>query len=417
MDRLQEPDRSEAMLLLGEALQEQGRMRESTEFLSQVSDHTQPTVLSRRNVLRLYADYRTERHTAERYAHLGAQMLREAELATEPNTRLRALWIAATIFRDRPEAQWIECVWEQLEKEPSTELSSEDKAEYALARALCLYHKGEKVRSLETIEGVIGMLESHGIANSVHLSLLVGLGALHSSLGNYHRAAEAAERGLSAARKLGEERRVRQLAGNLALSHSRLGDIEKQLHWANWAASATASNPDLFDTQQIHSIRARGYAALGRTDEALDALSRAAPPPGVSLPLHLKQSWHLRQADILLLLDKEAEAMRAAKSGVTGDMCNLLSDLYAGPYARWSAKLAAVNGLDLEEGRARLARLLGRMRLLDLMDQAEVLNAKVWLDKQTGGVNQDEARQMWDKLIELPIGATDELKRLGMLDN
>ena len=38
MDRLQEPDRSEAMLLLGEALQEQGRMKESLAPLTEVRE-------------------------------------------------------------------------------------------------------------------------------------------------------------------------------------------------------------------------------------------------------------------------------------------------------------------------------------------------------------------------------------------
>ncbi len=55
MDRLQEPDRSEALLLLGESLQEQGRMQESMQYLDAVSDESRHDVISRRNVLRMFA--------------------------------------------------------------------------------------------------------------------------------------------------------------------------------------------------------------------------------------------------------------------------------------------------------------------------------------------------------------------------
>jgi DNA-binding SARP family transcriptional activator/tetratricopeptide (TPR) repeat protein len=416
MDRLEEPDKSEALLLLGEALQEQGRMQESVEFLDAVSDSSRQAVLSRRNVLRLYAYFRNGVNTAEEYVELGARILREADLATEPNTRLRALWIAASFFRDHPETRLLGSVLHQLGKESWSELSIEDKAEYALAEALCHYFAGEKERGLETINSIIGVLESQGIANSVHLSLLVGLGVIHSSLGDYQRAAEIGERGIQAARKIGSERRLRQLAANLALSHSRLGNTEKQLHWANMAAAIAGANLDIFDIQQIHSIRARGLAAQGRTVEALAALDQANGPVGVPIQPHIKQSGHLRQADVLSLLGREKEALRAAHKGVTGEMRELLSDSFAGPYARWSAKLAAADELDRSDARARLAHLLNRERMFDLMDQAEVLNAKVWLDKRVGVENEEELQRMWARLAVLPIGATDELERLGMLD-
>ena len=343
-------------------------------------------------------------------------MLKEAELAIESNTRLRALWITAGCFRDHPGTNLLEQVWNQLEKESWDQLSIEDKAEYSLAKAFCLYHFGDKELSLTTIDNIIGLLESHGIANSVYLTLVAGRAVVHSSVGDYEGSVAISEGGIQAARKMGEERRVRLLAANLALSYSRLGNTEAQLRWANWAAEAPGSQEDVFAIQQIHSIRARGYALAGQAGDAITALEQARGNFDGPLPAHLSQSWNLRRADVFLLLGREVEAVTAARNAVTAEMSELFSDMFAGPYARWSARLAVAEGLDVSEVRMRLERLTSRQQALDRMDRAEVLNAKVWLDTRTGVVDEEERREMWVRLSELPGGATDELRRMGMLD-
>jgi DNA-binding SARP family transcriptional activator/type II secretory pathway predicted ATPase ExeA len=416
MDRLQEPDRSEALLLLGEALQEQGRMQESVEFLDGVSDSARPAVLSRRNVLRLSAQYRIGGRSNEELLEIAMRILDVGKVAQEPNTRLRAFWIAASLFRHHPEADLLDTVWCELEKESWGDLSIEDKAEYALGRATCLYSRGEKEDSLETINGIIGDLESQGVANSVFLLLVMGLAVVHAGLGDYRASELIAVKALKVARKMGEERRMPMIAGNLALAHGRLGDTDAQLHWANWAAARTKPGVDVFLVHQVHYLRAHGYAVQGRSPEALAALSEGQREVGSHLPPYLRQAWHLRSADVLALLGREAEALHAARGGVSRESGGLRAISFAGQYGRWSARLAVAGICDEAAVRRELIALLDRQCVLDRMDQAEVLNAKVWLDARTGVVDEDERREMWRRLGALPVGATNELSRLGMLD-
>lgn len=391
-------------------------MQESIEFLDAVSDSSHRSVISRRNVLRLYARRYADGVSPDANRALGLQLIAEAENAEESNTRLRALWVAAHTYRDHLDLGILHRVWDQLRGEKSGELSLEDQAEYALGIATCQYLVGDKHGSLKTVEGVIGKLERQGILNSIYLSLIVGLGAIRTGLGEYDAAVAVGEKGVHIARKVGDERRIRMLAGNLALSHCRLGNVDSQLEWADRAAAIPASYTGIFEQQQIHFSRARAFAVQGRESDALAALAVGRSIGARPIPDHLQQAWHLRTADVLSLLGRHSKAIRAAVPGVTGEMSNLGSDAFAGPFARWSAKVAVAKLADLDATRTKIAELLEREQRLDHIDNVEVLNSKVWLDSRTGRMDDEERTKMWTLVSTLPAGATQELRSLGMLD-
>jgi DNA-binding SARP family transcriptional activator len=417
MDRLEEPDKSEALLLLGEALQEQGRMQESLEYLSGVSDMARPPVLSRRNVLRLYAEHFVGENSPEENRSAALGLLAEAQTAGEVSTRLRALWMAASLCQCIRAPELLGRIWGQLELEVSDGLSVEDKGEYVLGKAFCLYHYGDKSRCIEVITGVVGGLEDQGVLNSVYLRLVVGLAACHSGLGEYEKAQSVAEKGILIARKLGEERRLRMLAANLSLCHCRLGNTRDQLRWAEFCATdRPEASEDHFHHQQAHYLRAQAYATLGRHADAIAALEQGGLQFGRIIAPFLQQAWLLRQADVLSLLGLRAEAMARGRQGVTGAMAKLQSDAFAGLYSRWSARIAASGGRDIGEVSETLRNLLDRRRVLDCLDQAEVLNAKVWLDSRVGVILEDERSEMWQRLAALPAGVTNQLRMIGMLE-
>jgi tetratricopeptide (TPR) repeat protein len=416
MDRLEEPDKSEALLLLGEALQEQGRMNESVEFLDAVSDSSRQAVLSRRNVLRLHAEHFVGKATLEETRNLALQLLAEARSALEVNTRLRGLWMAATFFRDLREPSLLAEVQACLDHEVWEKLSIEDRGEYALGRAFCLYSSDDQAQSMDTVISILGELESQGIANSVYLRLVVGLSAIHSSLGDYEAAKVTAEKGVLLAKRIGDEQQHRVVAANLALTHCRLGDTHAQLHWAAKAAIPLERSFDIFHHIQIHHLRAQAYAVLGRVPEALAALAEGALTEAHSAHPYLRQAWRLRAADVFALLGRNKEALRSARAGVTGEMSEPLSNKFAGVHGRWSAKVAVAEETGAENVRGRLNRFLGTGQRLDRLDQAEVLVAKVWLDTKTGVAVEQEKAEMWRRLEALPTGIMNELRLLGMLD-
>lgn len=410
-----EPHRDEALLLVGEALQEQGRMLESVAFLDMVGETARPTILSRRNVLRLHARRCSGEQDRDVTQALIRHLLEEANCATEINTRLRALWMAAGACREHLESELLAEVWTSLQHVLDLDLSIEDQGERALGVAMYHYAVGDKEESLETITQILGHLEKHGVMNSVYLSLLVGLGAVQAGLGEYRHAAQSAENGIRVARKIGDERKLRTIAGNLALIHGRLGNPEIQLKWAEKAASISLPELNAWEHQQVHFSKARAYAILGNEAAALEALEEGALPEVRPQPESLIQGWCLRSADVFALLGQLSKAISAARPGVVGPKSALKSDAFAGPYARWSALLSLADEIPVSEAKTRLTALIGREHRLDLIDRAEVLVSSTWLAGKTGKVNPTEEKAAWKCLERLPEGAMVELRQLGML--
>jgi hypothetical protein len=373
-------------------------------------------VLTRRNVLLLYAEQIVNERTAARNRDIAIRLLSESREAEEPNTRLRALWIAVRLFREYPDKALLAEISNQLEKETFGALSLEDQGEYALGKALCLYFSGNGARSLETIDDIIGDLEAHKIKNSVYLALLLGRCAIHGGLGEYEVAISIGERGVVVAGEMGEERRLRLFLANIALFNSRLGNPDAQLLWANRAAGNRWETNDPILDQNLHYVLAQGHALRGDLPEALDHIRRGNEALEQIHQPWVRQLWQLRAADVYAILGRNKEAQESARAAFMGELREIQSSFTAGPYARWSARLAVSNGDDVNETRMSLLALLRQGQQLDCIDQAEVLNAKVWFDSKTGTIDKEESDAMWEKLSKLPIGATNELRAMRMLD-
>jgi len=324
--------------------------------------------------------------------------------------------MAASFFRDLREPVLLKRVSEALDAEEYAHLSLEDRAEYALARAFCQYHDGDKEQSLRSIYSVLGQLEAKGITNSVYLGLVLGLGAIHSSMGRYELAAETAERGIVVAKKMGAERRLRLLLGNLALCHSRLGDTASQLRIATQASGDRWNMPDRILDQKLFYIRAHAQAMMGQDRDALTTLDQGESALCGSTPPWVFQMWHLRKADVFALLGRDGEALRAAARVVGGTFDDLRSCEIAGPYARWIAKTAVASNAGLAHTRTMLRAAWNEAARLDRLDQLEILNALIWLDHAEGEVVPAERDEMWNRLQELPPAVGEELRRLGMLN-
>lgn len=391
-------------------------MEESVEFLDAVDSAARSEVISRRNVLRLFAQKLGGGLSREAFLAIALRLLEEAKAAKEANTRLRGLWMSASFLRELRGSDLLTLVRVELAKEAWVDLRVEDKAEYALGKALCLYYAGDRPNSLRTVNDILGDLESQGVTNSVYLSLLVGLGAIHISMGDYQSGVEISEKGLRIARKLGESNRAHNLTSNIALCYYRLEMPAAQVEWAVRSIAMDPENQDTILGQQACFLLAQAYAVRGSVGDAISALEQGTKLVERTPHAWVHQSWCLRTADVLTLLGRNSEALDSARRAVTGEMLELRTDSIAGPYARWAARIAVSDGEDVTEVRKRLEEMLSCELTLDRIDQAEVMNAKVWLDSKTGAVDGSDLEEMWRRLSHLPIGATNELGRLGMLE-
>jgi tetratricopeptide (TPR) repeat protein len=416
MDHLREPDKSEALVLLGEALQEQGRDAESIAFLEQVSSDAPLELRVRKNVLVLIAQRFLRPRTGEEHAGIIRQLIEEGQKASRANTRLRSLWLAALYYRDVNQPQVLSTIERLLAEENLDALSIDDKAEYALAKAVLLYHGKNREASLHALSDIISEMETTGLANFVFLTMILGVNTLHCSLGNYEQAIAAGLKGMTIARRMGDETRIVSLASNLALCHFRIGNYHDQLTWASIAAKQDVGRRDLVLRVQIAYIASMGHAILGRPEEALGELESIPEAEASAFAPWIRQGWYLRKADVLQIVGRRREALLSAQNASSGELTELLRDSNAGLFARWRAIRASGSLPEIPQALRDLEKLRQKERLLDKLDYVEVLNAKVWLASKCGTVEEKDRQEMWKLLREMPQGVSTQLLRLGLLD-
>lgn len=391
-------------------------MEESIGVFDRVSEPALPEVRARKNVLRLYATTLVPEDGVYAGEETIVALMREATGATNSNTRLRALWIAASLSNSLAATSWNVPIQRQIEREDWTRLSLEDKGEYALGVAYCQYLAGKKQLGKATISNILSQLQSHGISNSITIILSLGLGVLEGDLGDYTREVEVLEEAFRMARKVGDDRRQRIIAANIALAQSRIGDTEAQLKWSLVAEALPPAATGLFTFHQIYLIQARAYAVQGRQAEAFAALKAGRDSGALVGGQFLSQAWHLRAADVVAILGHRRGALAEAKLGVTGDNQLLGSDKFAGPFARWSAQAANEGWLESGLIRDQLISLRAREHSLDQIDRFEILNAKVWLDTKLGCVVESERQELRERLGTVPPGALRDYQLMGMLE-
>ncbi len=322
MDRLKEPDKSEALLLLGESLQEQGRMRESMASLDAVQSlvprrdsHKTKRVAALRRTTSKRPDGRSESGYCNESSPR-SEIGRRAQHATSGTVDC-----SETISGVPETDRCSQTSGSNLRAKSSAHFPWRTRGNTPLGKALCLYFSGDRARSLEVIDEVIGDLEANKIKNSVYLALLLGRCAIHSSLGEYEVALAIGERGVAAAREMGEERRLRLFP----CKHCTVPFATWQFRTpscngrAGPPARSGSQQIDILD-QNLHYILAEGHALRGETMEALDELRRGNAALQHVDQRWVRQLWQLRAADVLALLGRNREAQESAIGALTGEM-------------------------------------------------------------------------------------------------
>jgi hypothetical protein len=127
------------------------------------------------------------------------------------------------------------------------------------------------------------------------------------------------------------------------------------------------------------------------------------------------QAWALYAADGYAMLGNLLEAERQGRCGTSGENSALHTESYAGPYARWVARISLAER-NVNSGHERLDKLLLNLGSYDAIDQAEVLNAKAWFSAHTNSINEEYLERMYSHLERLPDAVGDQLRRMGMMD-
>ena len=397
-------------LLLAQALQEQGRWRESLEVLEPIQDEPDnermQEVFALASFARGYMGLTAPKDLLDALPML-EHTIRSCRHVLSRVRAARALAQGLTLLRDRVLAQRLLPLVNAI---PVDELDIDAQAQLILARAMFLFQAGAIEASYREAERGLQELRTAGAANAAAVHLQSGLGTTRSLQGRYQEAAAHYLTCLDMARRLGNDAIASSILANLSLVYFRLGRPEEALSCEDEIGRLGLG--ELADWSDVTLTYSTGmvHALNGNITGALTAVSRLdARLPRDILPA-LLQRWLLWKADILMIAGAHNDAMATGSIAVKGYDFELRSLGFAGAFARWTAMTCRG---DEQECRARLvlASLESDIEQFDAMDQLEILCAASYLRVRHPGEYVDN---IIAKAQCLPGPTVDTIRKLGM---
>jgi type II secretory pathway predicted ATPase ExeA len=407
-------DASAVLLLLAEAMQEQGRWRESLDVLAEIPKTESrgvrwwATVLaagSRRNLGASLAE------EARAEIPLLTTILRESSDGRTRVAAARTVTHFASLERDAGAARALLPLVGEIQ---SDDLDDDAQGQLALTRALLFWLTGHGKQSYMEAQEAVETLNKKGVANTAAVQLTLGLGTLRmhegkyaDALSHYHRASEMAGR-------LGNDTQLASIFGNLSVCYGRLGDYEEQLRFSSMAPRTWGAEFGGFVELQIAYSHALSLIVLGRPHEASEVIDNLDRRLSRSVPAWMMQAWFLWKADLLFCAGRGIEAKQTARQGFEDLGTKLYSPGLAGPFARWLAHLGKAKPM-CAIARSAVGALLTSLHTFDALDQVEVMCAGRTLGISIGTREGLEEHAIQERLRHLPVEVVNHLERLGSL--
>ena len=407
-------DRTEALLLLAEALQEQGNWIESLAVVDNLEcPAKEKSTSDLAFVLGIKARWRLGYFDSVELGELPARLLTFIESRPHGANQVRAAVEAASILNATHSNAHAPQLLERVAALDDGTLESDDKIRLLLAQAMLSYNLRDCSTSLNCINQGIAFLQRENDASSLLAMLYLGEGAVYTVQGAYTRAVPALLRAYQTALRIDNQTIGLQASINLSLSFTRVGEYEEAIRWANQALATNVADKALFQILQAAKCALISEAMLGRTTLA-DAIIDEWSPKSAQLGPGMSQAWGLYVADAHAMMGR---AQQAAEHGwsAAGEKNGSHMDFWAGPYARWVARNSVVSG-DFQHAHKALDGLVLTLNRYDAIDQAEILNSKCWLASRLGLLLPSDLADMFRRLENLPMAVGDQLRRMGMLD-
>jgi len=405
---------SALLLLLAEAMQEQGRWRESLDVLADLRQASSTDVMWPATVLAAVARRNLGASLAEEVSAdipLLMTILRESPEGRTRVAAARTLTHFASTVRDACAAKQLLPLVSEIARDG---LDDDTIGQLALTRALLLWLTGNSQDSYLEAEMAVEELRRKRVANTVVVQLTLGLGTLRMHEGRYADALAHYDRASAMAKRLGNDTQLAAIYGNLATCHGRLGQYEEQLAVSVAAPRSWGAEFGGLVELQLAYGQALSLIALGRSAEASDAIETLDRRLGTSLPAWMRQAWAFWKADLFLCARRPDEARDIAEQAFLDLGIELHSPGFAGPFARWLSHLGSTGQLR-ESAATALERLLLALETYDALDQVEVLCAAraMGLSKGTRDGALDQLIQI--RLSQLPAEVANHLRRVGSL--
>jgi tetratricopeptide (TPR) repeat protein len=406
-------DRSEALLLLAEALQEQSKWTDSLQVLdceeARLSSFGTDIFLLRTRARRRLGLIDISEHPA-----LAQQLLNLMRSNAEVVSKIRAGVEGASVLETMRCNSLAPAMLECLAELNADKLGLDDTVHLLLARSMLLYQMRDFAGSLECAREGVDLLEKNNHPNSVLAMLQNGVGAILAKQGFYDRAIPEYLKCYETSTRVANDWIYVQASANLSLSFMRVGDYERAISWGELSLKhGTMQRHYGFALQGAHGT-VLSYAMTGQNRTRVEELiAETTSELAKRAPSEISQAWTLIAADAYALMGQHSEAEMRARQALQLECTPL--DFFAGSYARWLAKTSFTD-FEKKEAYRKIRSLLETLTRYDALDQADILAAKCWLDNQHRRFDLGNFRAMQEHLEALPRAAGEQLQRLGLLD-
>ena len=413
MEHLEEPARSEAVILLAESLQEQGKLRESLRVLEEGSHLHARVLMLYSEVLRIDAvRHLTARQTSEEgwirtLIKLSGRMERSAY-------KVRALSVAASCFERQDNPELAHSLRQALRKLEHVSLEGFDRILQRYALATLSYYTNDTQDCFQHLEKAIEDMGGEFCPSSLECMLANGLAASHCSTGRFTDAIPWLERAWESTKRISNITRMPAIATNMAYCHFALGQFEQQITWATAALDSLELPVNTPVVARSSYLAALGYALLSQTENIHKILANASHAIHATNELSLRQEWMLMEADILGILRQDKNALAVAEQALSLTKLGHSRTRRVGRYARWVAKVGLAKA-DRSTTKT-LDLLFEKRQTLDRTDQTEVSIARTWVNTVTGRHDPEATSQTIREAARLPSGFRSVADMLGMLD-
>jgi DNA-binding SARP family transcriptional activator/type II secretory pathway predicted ATPase ExeA len=404
-------EHEEAVLMLAEALQEQGRWAESHELLRSTTMSQQSCELAM--ILSINAEHWSGCPSTDRIQANVATLCRIVESSPNMRSRIHAASVTSQLMTSLRDIDLAKRSLGIINLISTSALELDDLASLAATKARLLYHTIERGACLAEIVGIAGRLRQKRHLNSNVASLHNGLGVIRCCEGRYLDGKADFQRAYEMNARLGNDFIRASRASQVALCCLRLGDYREAIEWCKKADAAYGPHFGGHTECQAAYYRGCSLAVVGERDEAMRVIAKLDSRIPETVATWIRQMWLLSKADILLLAGRQADALSVGCEAL-GSCFVLHCNFLAGQFARWLALTSSVL-IEHEVAVGRISALAAELDSFDLLDQIEVLCAMEMVSSTAFG-SEDRQRLIQRKLKGLPPSAADLLTLMGMFN-
>jgi tetratricopeptide (TPR) repeat protein len=369
---ISEPQRAEAVFLLVDVLQEQARWGESLSVLQTLPPDLRQQDQDLQRILAIDCLYRMPSIQSFVNEDRFAELLSIARRTTDDQVLARALCVAANLACDLGVSETARAMLEVAKKLDVGRLPELEQVRLRLAIAQMHFYTGDNHSAHEWINDCLMLARAEGRASALVARLLVGLGVLAISTGDYSAARESLREAYSIATGMSNEDLAGQAMGNLSLCTMRLGEYGGAIEFAEQSMKHMAGlEASAYSSSVIAYLLSS--AMLGREDAVQAAVAKDRFGMGSSGRAVKRLRWQLLSADALAMLGRAKDAMTVGRLGTWANGLGVPDRRCVGPYARWAAASARDRAELASISRLVRETLLPSVDTYDMIDRADVL--------------------------------------------